>query len=145
MSELVGKNGGGLLIYSVRKSKPIPLDLSLGAFSDLWPVGRFVLGTIHLRRPQNLLRMRTLFAFDSKTHDGYQGSLAFYFCFWVFAPPLIAIVICDGLLSAFFSLSPSLHRIPNSSGGISKVFKLSTLTWILQGENHDNSTVIRDL
>ena len=83
MSELVGKNGGGgLLIYSVRKSKPIPLDLSLGAFSDLWPVGRFVLGTIHLRRPQNLLRMRTLFAFDSKTHDGYEGSIAFYFCFW---------------------------------------------------------------
>ena len=65
--------------------------------------------------------------------------------FGVLDPPLSAIVICDGLLSAFFSLSPSLHRIPNSSGGISKVFKLSTLTWIVQGENRDNSTVIKDL
>ena len=105
MSLLERTAGGGLLIYSVRKSKPIPLDLSLGAFSDLWPVGRFVLGTIHLRRPQNLLRMRTLFAFDSKTHDGYQGSLAFYFCFWGLRSTPHAIVICDGLLSAFFSLS----------------------------------------
>ena len=106
MSELVGKNGGGgLLIYSVRKSKPIPLDLSWCVLGSL--AGRSVcLGdhsfTTSTKSFENVIPCLPLIL--KRMTDIKAVSLSIS-AFGVFDPPLNAIVICDGLLSAFFSLS----------------------------------------